>query len=66
MCSRAAAWTEGKWETPECDQGRCFMVQAFEECKGKDDYYDLKDGTFCHDEKRNSRCPTSGSKYSKS
>jgi len=56
-CTNANGWTEGQWKKPWCYEGQCYTGQAYDECIGKPNGYDLKDGTWCWNEERNTACP---------
>jgi len=66
-CTNAPGWTEGNWWKPWCHQGMCLtgMKLPYEECFGKLNGTGLGDGTWCWDEKRNTRCPTIPGKTTK-
>ena len=58
QCEKAIGGTEGQWRTPWCYDGVCYTGQAYDECKDKKNGHPLGDGTWCWNQERNTRCPT--------
>ena len=64
-CSMASGWKDlTQWTKIICHEGRCFARQAYDECKGKENSYQLGDGTWCWSESRDTLCPTTIGKTS--
>ena len=61
-CSSAKGWVEGKWPTLNCHEGLCYAIQENDQCKGKDNGYQLGDGTWCWDSYRITKCITTSGK----
>ena len=58
QCEKAIGGTEGQWRTPWCYDGVCYTGQAYDGCKDKKNGHPLGDGTWCWNQERNTRCPT--------
>ena len=58
QCNQASGWSEGQWKALWCYDGLCYTDQAYDDCQGKDNGYQLGDGTWCWDHERQTKCPT--------
>ncbi len=70
-CVGAPGWVAGEWLDPWCHEGKCYTGQAHAACEGRGAGYSGPlltgeygfDGTWCHDERRQTECPVSATSF---
>lgn len=56
-CSKAPGWVKGEWPDPWCHGGNCFSGVKHINCTANGNNNPFSDGTWCHNGRRDTKCP---------